>query len=146
MKSHLFGEILVKLFALSLGLIFLLPSAYKFYSYCKFRYHSIAVYGNVEKSMHGRDIGGRPFVEYKDSRGNVYDVRSKAKTNWFFAPKKGDELKVLYLKHDPKVAIVDSLFYYIVLPLIFCAVGATVLFHVFKNTWREYLEYRCHSN
>lgn len=142
MKSDLFGNLFVKLFASLLGLIFLLPSAYKFYNYCIFRYHSVAVYGNVERPMQGRDIGGRPFVEYKDTRGNIYDVRSKAKTSWFFAPKKGAEIKVLFLKNNPKVAIVDSVFYYILLPLLFCAVGAAVLFYVFKYSWQDLKAYR----
>lgn len=146
MESNIFGNLFVKLFALSLGLVFLLPSAYKFYGYCSFRYHSVAVSGNVSKPMQGRDIGARPFVEYKDTHGNVYDVRSKAKTNWFFAPKYGDEIKVLFLEQNPQVAIVDSAFYYILLPLVFCAIGAVFLFFVLKDSWREFNEYRYHSN
>jgi hypothetical protein len=132
MKTNFFGNLFLKLFTLALGLVLLFPCAYRIYTYCAFRYHAVAVNGHVEKSMQGHDIGGRPLVEYKDTQGNVLEVRSKAKTNWFFAPKKGDEIRVLFLKRDPQVAIVDSVFYYILLPLTFCVIGAAALFYTIK--------------
>jgi hypothetical protein len=142
MKSDLFGNLMVKLLVLSLGLFLFLSFAYKFYSYAIFRYHSVAVYGKVEKAMWGGDIGGRPFIDYKDTLGKIHSFRSKAKTNWFFAPKKGDKVKVFFLKNDPQQAIVDSVFYYILLPLVFCVLGAAILFTFLKSSWRDFKEYQ----
>jgi len=62
MKSDLFGNLMVKLLVLSLGLFLFLSFAYKFYSYAIFRYHSVAVYGKVEKAMWGGDIGGLSLI------------------------------------------------------------------------------------
>lgn len=143
MGSSLIGNLLVKIVTLLLGLILFLPSSYKLYTYCIFRYSSTAVYGTIEKPMQSRDIGNRPFIVFKDTQGKEHEFRSKAKTNWFFANKKGDEIKVLFLKNDPQQAIVDSVFYYIVLPISFCCMGGLLVFYVFKEGWREFKAYRC---
>jgi len=137
MKSDLLGDLFVKLITLSFGLILLLPSTYKFYSYVIFRSHAVAVYGYVEKAMGNGVLGGRPFIAYQDTQGKVYSFRSRAKTNWLFTPKRGDKVKVLFLQNDPQKAIVDSVFYYILFPLVFCVMGAVLLFYVFQNSWRQ---------
>ena len=131
------GNIVTKLIILSLGLLFLLPSASKLFTYCAFRYHAISVDGIIIASSRGRDLGSRPFVGYKDLLGNLYERKSKAKTHWFFAPKVGEKVKVLYDKHDPNVAIVDSAFYYIFLPLCFIVIGACFIFCLFRDSMSE---------
>lgn len=145
MKPDFFGNLFVKLIVLSLGCILLLPSAYKFYSYVIFRSHAVSVYGNVEKAMGSGITGGRPFIGYKDTQGKAHSFKSKAKTNWFFTPKKGDKIKVLFLENDPQKAIVDSLFYYILLPISFCLIGIMFILYVFQESWRELNKYRCRS-
>ena len=85
-------------------------------------------------------------MEYKDTRGNIYEIRSEAKTHWFFAPKKGEEIRVMFLQHDPQKAVVDSTFHYILLPLLFCMVGTAVVFSVFKRGWEEFKACAGHSD
>ena len=82
-------------------------------------------------------MGSRPFVEYKDLSGKAYYIKSKAKTHWLYAPVKGEKIRVFYQKKDPGTAMVDSLFYYVFLPLGFMAVGAAVVVLVFKQNWRQ---------
>ena len=141
MSSTLIGNLIIKLIILFLGLLFLLPPAYKLYKYCAFRYHAVSVDGIIIDPLRGRDLGARPFVEYKDLMGNSYERKSKAKTHWFFAPKVGEKIKVFYNKSDPNVAIIDSEFYYIILPLFFIAAGACFLLCLL----RDILNKRRHS-
>jgi hypothetical protein len=133
MTSSLIGNLFTKLFVLLIGLIFILPS-YKLYSYILFRYQSVSVNGIIVMPSRGRDIGARPLVEYHDQQGNTYEIKSKAKTHWLFAPKKGEQIKVLFLRDAPEKAMVDSIFYYVVLPLCFVAIGVTMVFLVFKRS------------
>ena len=131
------GNLATKLLILSLGLLFLLPPAYKLYTYCAFRCRAISIDGIIIHSSRGRDLGSRSFVGYKDFLGNLHERKSKAKTHWFFAPKVGEKIKVLYDKRNPDVAIVDSTFYYIFLPLFFIAIGACFLFCLFRDSLSE---------
>lgn len=126
-----------RLIILSLGLLFLLPSAYKLYTYCEFHFHAVSVDGVIIDPSRGRDWGSRPFVEYKDSLGNLHERKSKAKTHWFFAAKVGEKIRVLYDTRDPDIAIVDSRFYYIILPLFFVATGVCFLFCLFRDILNE---------
>ena len=131
------GKLATKAMILSLGLLFLLPSGYKLYTYCAFRYHAVSVNGVITDASRGRDLGSRPFVEYKDLQGNAYERKSRAKTHWFFAPRVGEQIKVYYDKSNPAVAIVDSTFYYIVLPLCFIAIGAGFIFCLLRDSLSE---------
>ena len=131
------GNFTTKLIILFFGLFFLLPPGYKLYTYCAFRFNAVPVDGIIVDPSRGRDLGGRPFVEYKDSRGNSYERKSKAKTHWFFAPKVGEKIKVFYNKRDPNVAIVNSAFYYIYLPLFFIVIGACFIFCLFRDISSE---------
>ena len=137
MLSTLAGNIGTKLIVLSLGLLFLLPSAYKLYTYCTFRFHAISVDGIITDASRGRDLGGRPFVTYQDLQGNSHGIKSKAKTHWFFAPKVGEKIKVIYDKRNPDVAIVDSTIHYIVLPLFFITTGVSFLFCLLRDSLSE---------
>ena len=136
MKSTGLGNLMTRLLMLFFGLILLVPCAYKLYAYCVFRSQAIAVYGIVDKPARGMELGSRPFVEYKDLQGNVYSKKSRAKTHWVYAPEKGEKICVFYLEKDPKTAMVDSLFHYVILPLGFMALGAIVVL-VFKQKWRQ---------
>jgi hypothetical protein len=95
------------------------------------------VNGVIIDSSRGRGIGGRPFVEYKDLLGNSYERKSKAKTHWFFSPKVGEKIKVFYKKRNPNVAIVDSAFYYIFLPILFIVFGGCFIFCLFRDILSE---------
>jgi hypothetical protein len=131
------GNFATKIIILSFGLLFLLPSAYKLYAYCAFRLHAVSVNGTIIDSSRGKDLGSRPFIEYKDLLGNSYERKSKVKTHWFFAAKVGEKIKVFYDRHDPTVAIVDSAFHYIILPLTFIAIGICFLFCFVRDILNE---------
>jgi hypothetical protein len=45
---------------------------------------------------------------------------------------------VLFLTQNPEQAIVDSLFHYIVLPVLLIAVGAATVFYAIRNGWHEF--------
>jgi hypothetical protein len=137
-NATLFGNLVTMLFMALLGFLFLVPATYKLYNYCRFRTHSVAVYGIIDKASRGRDWGARPLVQYEDFQGNVYEIKSKAKTHWFIAPKKGERIKVLFLAQNPENAIVDSLFHYIVFPVLLMAVGAATVGYAIRNGWREF--------
>ena len=136
MKSTGFGNLMTQALMLAFGLMLLLPCSYKLYTYGIFRGQATAVNGIIDKPARGMEMGSRPFVEYRDHQGNVYYLKSKAKTHWFYAPVKGEKIKVFYLQKDPKTAMVDSLFYYVFLPLGFMAIGGAIVFTVFKHNWR----------
>ncbi|MFH1153580.1 MAG: DUF3592 domain-containing protein [Pseudomonadota bacterium] len=136
-NSHQIGELVTKVFVVLLGLIVLFLCAYKFFNYCTFRYRSVAVYGVIEDPLQGRDWGGRPYVEYKDLQGKIYGFKTKAKTHWFSAPQKGKKINVFFLKDNPQVAIVDSLFHYVILPLFIGVLGLISVIAGVKNIWQE---------
>lgn len=123
MQSPIIGTSLLRIFIFLLGLMLLLPALNKLYSYYNYRYLGYMVYGTVDHPSSGRDIGGRPWIQYLDKAGNVHEFKSKAKTHWFYAPKRGEKMKVFIHRRDTQKAIVDSLFYYVVLPLILLTAG-----------------------
>ena len=133
MSTPSIGNRVTQLIMVALGLLLLLPAAVKLTTYGQFRYRAVAVEGRVVGPSPGRGLGGRPFVEYKDRQGNVYETKSRAKTHWFFAPQAGETLKVFYDSRDPAVAIVNSNAHYIFFPLGFMAAGAGCLYCVFRD-------------
>jgi hypothetical protein len=56
------------------------------------------VYGVIENPLQAKDLGGRPFVEYEDLQGHKHGFKTKAKTNWFLAPKKGEKIVTIQQK------------------------------------------------
>lgn len=133
MKSSRVGDLIPKLFMLLIGIMFVIPPVYKLYTYCSFRYRSISVYGVVSDHSRGRGMGGRPFVKFADQSGNHYEIKSQAKTHWFYAPRQGEKIRVFYLKDAPQVAIVDSTFHYIVFPLSLVIIGSFIIAYVFTK-------------
>jgi len=83
------GNLMTQVLMLAFGLILLVPCAYKLTTYIVFRNQSIAVNGIIDMSSRGMELGGRPFVEYKDLQGNVHTIKSKAKTHWFYGNRRG---------------------------------------------------------
>ena len=137
MKSIGFGNLMTQALMLFFGLILLVPCTYKLTTYVIFRNQAVAVDGIIDKAARGMELGSRPFVEYKDLRGNVYYMKSKAKTHWFYAPEKGAKIKLFYMEKDPGTAMVDSLFYYVFMPLGFMAIGGAIVVSVLKQNWRH---------
>jgi Protein of unknown function (DUF3592) len=131
------GECMTRLLMLGFGLMLLVPCAYKLTAYVVFRNQAVAVNGRVDKPSRGMEMGSRPFVEYKDLTGTVHYIKSKAKTHWLYAPVKGEKMRVFYREKDPGTAMVDSVFYYVFLPLGFMAVGGAIVILVFKQHWRQ---------
>lgn len=123
MQSPILGTISLRIFIFLLGLVMALPALNMLYTYCNYRYFGSMVYGTVSHPSSGRDMGGRPLIEYADARGEVHEFKSRAKTHLFYAPKKGEKIKIFFHRKDPQKAIVDSLLFYVLLPLIFLAVG-----------------------
>ena len=128
MQTSAIGNIFTKILMLVVGLLFLLPPAYKLATYAAFRFHAITVEGTIADGSRGRDLGGRPFVEYTDQQRNAYEIKSKAKTHWFFAPKVGEKVKVFYDGRDPRKAIVNINIHYTFIPICFIATGLGFLF------------------
>ncbi len=133
MNSQRIGNTTTKMIMLVVGLLFLLPASYKIYLYSVFRMNSASAWGVIAGSSRSRDIGARPFVEYQDSKGNKFERKSKAKTHWLFAPKKGEKIKVFYNPIDPNVALVDSITHYIVLPIVFILIGLSVIVYLVRG-------------
>lgn len=146
MLSASIGNIFAKLFMFLLGMIFLFPSAFKLYSYCAFRYQAVSVYGIVIDPLRSRDIGCRPFVQYKDLQGKFHEKKSKAKTHWLYAPKIGEKIKVFYDRQNPQISIVDSTFHYIFLPLCFISAGVCIIFFVVRDSLCQIRKHNENSN
>lgn len=137
MPTPSIGNRVTQLIMVALGLLLLLPAAVKLTTYGQFRYRAVAAEGRVVGPLRGRGLGGRPFVEYRDRQGNVYERKSRAKTHWFFAPQSGEILTVFYDPRDPAVAMVNSNAHYIFFPLCFMSAGAGCLYCVFRNRFRR---------
>lgn len=123
MKPTTIGPVSLRVFVFLLGLIMTLAAFNKLYTYCSFRYFGTVAYGIIEHPSASRDLGGRPLIQYLDESGNTHEFKSRAKTHWFKTPERGEKIKVFIHGKEPHKAIVDSLFYYVFLPLIFLACG-----------------------
>lgn len=129
MKSSIIGTGFMRIFILLLGLMMLLSALNKLYIYCSYRYLGHMTYGIVDHPSSGRDIGGRPLIQYKDLTGRVHEFKSRAKTHMFYTPQKGEKIKIFIHQSDPQKVIVDNLFYYVFLPLIFLVAGCYCFLH-----------------
>ena len=127
------GYIFTRIIVFILGALFFFPSTYKIIGYCVTRNRSYAVYGEVMRQGCGAYIGCKPYVTYKDRSGNIHEIKSKVNFYWFFAPKRGDSLKVLIFQKDPSIAIVDSLLHYTAIPIVFSVIGAFLLISAFSG-------------
>jgi hypothetical protein len=137
MHLPIVGTILARLFIFLLGLIMVPPAVNILYTYCNYRYQGEVAYGIIDHPSSGRDIGGRPLIQYIDTVGEVHTFKSRAKTHWLYAPKKGEKIKIFFHRREPQKAIVDSLLYYVFMPLIFLAAGCCFFMYAIlggKNT------------
>lgn len=122
-----------KLVSIALGLCLVVPFGYRICTYGIFKYQSNAVDGAVVKPLRGGDIGGRAILEYKDLNNNTHEIVSKYKTHWFFAPRPGERIRVLFQPQEPEVAIVDSFFHYIALPLFCVVLGISLMYSAVRR-------------
>lgn len=120
---HFLGTIFTRTFIFLLGLMMVLSALHKLYIYCNYRYLGSMAYGIIDHPSSGRDFGGRPLIEYTGLDGRVHEFKSRAKTHLFYTPKRGEKIKILIHKSDPQKVIVDNLFHYVLLPLIFLCAG-----------------------
>ena len=97
--------------------------ASKIHTYGSYRFWGETTFGKVEHPASSRGLGGRPLIQYEDNSGLVHEFKSVAKTHWFFRPETGEKIKIYFDKDEPQNAIVDSLFFYVVLPMIFICMG-----------------------
>ncbi len=123
MGSSLIGPIFIRIFIFLLGLMMVLTAINKLSIYFQHRYLGRMTYGIIDHPSSSRDFGGRPLIRYESALGEVYEFKSRAKTHWFITPKKGERVKIFFNEKKPQNAIVDNLFYYCFIPLIFLAAG-----------------------
>lgn len=133
MQSSILGTIVFRIFIFLLGVIMVLPALNMLYTYCNYRYLGSIAYGTIDHPSSGRDLGGRPLIKYLDKVGNVHEFKSKAKTHWFASPERGEKIKVFIHGSDMQKAIVDSLFHYVLLPLVFLAAGLYICLYAIFN-------------
>ena len=112
--------------------------ASKLYTFGSFRFWGETTLGEIVHPASSRGLGGRPLIQFEDSSGLVHEFKSVAKTHWFFKPQTGEKITVYFDKDEPQKAIVDSRFYYVVLPILFICVGGfcsvyAILFHQEKS-------------
>jgi len=124
MRSASPGAVFVRFFVFSLGLLLVIPACHKLYSYGSYRYKGTAGYGTISHPLSSRDMGGRPLIRYTDGEGTTHEFKSRAKTHWFYTPRKGERVKIYFHKDRPDEVIVANPFHYVVLPLVFLAVGS----------------------
>lgn len=123
--SEKIGDYFTKIFVLGLSLLLIVPTVYKMYEYLSKRSESLSTQAIVLTDPDiGSDLACRPLVRYTDHLGNTHELKSKISFYWIFAPEKGEELKVYYGKDAPGEAFIDSLYYYIILPLQLFLMGA----------------------
>ncbi|MBT8346752.1 MAG: DUF3592 domain-containing protein [Desulfofustis sp.] len=132
------SKLFIQLFILSLGVMVFAAGASKIYTYGNYRVWGESTYGVVERPASGRGLGGRPLVRYEDNSGLVHEFKSVAKTHWLFRPVTGDKIKIYFSKDEPQNAIIDSLFFYLFLPILFISVGGfcciyAIFFHQKKS-------------
>lgn len=131
------AALFLKGFVLLLGLVIIIPTLSKFLHYATVRLHCTHVYGSVTRTGHGQYLGSKPYVTFKDGKGDVYEVRSAVNYYFLFAPKRGDRLRVYYSASDPQSALVDNWVHYLLLPLVFLSIGFFLIYSVFVNSFKE---------
>lgn len=117
------GKLFIQSFIFLLGFMVFAAGGSKIYTYAHYRFRGEATLGEVEHPASSRGLGGRPLIQYEDSSGLLHEFKSVAKTHWFFRPATGEKIKIYYDRDDPRNAIVDSLFFYVVLPVLFICIG-----------------------
>lgn len=101
MKASLIGPISMRIFIFLLGLMMVLTAINKLYSYLQYRYRGNMAYGIIDHPSASRDFGGRPLVQYESASGEVYELKSEAKTHWFRTPRKGERVKIFFDEMKP---------------------------------------------
>lgn len=127
------GNIFTNIFILSIGLLFLLPAAYKIHRFASFSHNAFLVNGTVEKEGTGRFLGSKPFIRYASEDGSEHEFKSEINYYWFFAPNKGNDIEILVLKDFPGSAITNSYLHYIIIPLILFSIGISIVAFLLKN-------------
>lgn len=122
-NDMLSGDIVMRIVAISVGLILMIPAGYKLIRYCSFYLLGSHTEGTVIDASSGRDMGGRPFLQYEDGNGVSHEFKTRAKTHWFKRPVVGEKIDVLIDSNDSGTAIANNLFYYVYFPLLLFMVG-----------------------
>ena len=78
-------------------------------------------------------------IEYKGHDGYTYQFKTRRPYGYFFSPKKGQTIGVQYLKFNPKVSVVDTLWQKFIGPGMSLAVGLLFL-------WLARIEFKGLSN
>ena len=128
------GKLFIQSFIFILGFMVCAAGVSKIYTYGSYRIWGEATLGEIEHPASSRGLGGRPVIQYKDSSGFVHEFKSVAKTHWFFRPETGEKINIYFNKDEPQKAIVDSLFFYVALPILFiCTGGFCCVYAIFLH-------------
>lgn len=133
MSRPVIGGIITRLFIFSLGIIMIIPALNQLYTYGNYIFWGDSTYGVIDHPASSRDIGGRPLIRYEDMTGSIHEFKSRAKTHLFFTPQRGEKIKILIAGDDSRKAIVNNLFHYLVLPLIFLVAGGYCCLYVLRG-------------
>lgn len=126
-NSETIGNLFTNLFLCLIGFVIAVPTAYKAYDSICFERQSSAVEGVVTDAGCSSFFGCKPFIKYVDANDQVHEFRSKVNFYFFASPKKGDKIRVYFLKKDYRTARIGSIFYNIIQPLCFCLIGSSVI-------------------
>lgn len=132
-SSLIFSRVFVRLIILFIGLIIIVPAANTLFTYGKYRYLGIEAWGIIDHPSSSRDFGGRPLIQYRDGDQKLHEFKSKAKTHWFKTPKKGERINIFIHRDEPGRAIVNNLFHYVLLPLVFLFAGGYCCLYSFTG-------------
>jgi len=121
----------IRLLLLLIGLMFTLPPLIQVSRFIEFRLHASAAPARVVKI--GRGLFNRPFLHYTDRQGNGYEFKSEIPYHFFFAPKLGDSKTIYYRTDHPEVAITKSPTHYLLMPLLFAAMGLYLLWTAIRR-------------
>ena len=132
-NADLLGYFFTKFMMLIFGSLLFFPATSKIISYSITRNTSSVVYGTVARPGCGRYLGCRPLVVYRDHNGTTHEMKSTINYHWFFAPKEGETVKILYHRNAPDIFIIDSILHYVAIPLIFAFLGILIFISTFSG-------------
>jgi hypothetical protein len=133
MNTDKIGNIFVKVFIITLGLLFTIPSVYKIGYSVSHNSKSIKTVGEVTKPGEGAYFGCRPFIEFYDEKKRKVAIRSNINYYIFFCPQKGDKITLSYNKENPEIAIISSNLHNLFIPGLFTIIGSFFIYSAFSG-------------
>ncbi len=103
---------LVIIVSIAAGVYLLYTSGIDLFNSDRLSSNGITAGGEV-KSVKRHKSGGSSArfyatVEFQDRSGNSYTFKNTKPYGYLFAPKKGKSIKIIFLKSNPKIAVINS--------------------------------------